>query len=180
MSTIEEMLLTQNSNDYKKLFELIPEIPRQEDKMRFATIAFLCGCPRDQLEQALGQLPFFDAIEQFKTTAAGRSLLGKVVGVLRQNITVEDKCGVVEITRHLLDENIEGWVLTNPATGQVIKQEAVGDVYVFVCGPGNYIEYTGVMDYANKKKSENVEITYGCTCMLRQDELMNEILHLSD
>ena len=180
MSQIEETLLAQNAKDFKKLFELFPEIPRQEDKLRIATIAFLCGCSKEQLEEAVGQMPFLDGLQQFKSTSAGKSLIGKVVNALSKNFTVEEKCPLVQITRTLLDETIDGWDLMNPATGSTIPAEAVGDVYIFVCGPGNYIEYTGLMDYASKKISENIEITYGCTCMQRQEEYLSELMELGD
>ena len=129
--------------------------------------SFLAALKRDQLDNGL----YLEQGLFFKKT----SYIS-----LTSSFTVEEKCPLVQITRTLLDETIDGWDLMNPATGSTIPAEAVGDVYIFVCGPGNYIEYTGLMDYASKKISENIEITYGCTCMQRQEEYLSELMELGD
>ncbi|EAY09549.1 Sec1 family protein [Trichomonas vaginalis G3] len=183
MSDVEESILSQNGVDIRKVTEILNSITKIEDKQRVAAIAYLYGAQLDALEQIAGPMPFLEQLKQFRASnQSSQSVLGKFLRkVASGSGEIEEKVPVVSRTRYLLEDSIDGYTLKNPVTGDVNeKQLQIGDVFVFVVGPGNYIEYAGLMTMANKRKSEGLEISYGCTCMQRPNEFLKDLIQLSE
>jgi hypothetical protein len=73
-------------------------------------------------------------------------------------------------TRAILDGTYEGhaWADGVPLTAR-------GNVYVFVIGPGGYLEYHGLSQLCAREK-----VTFGCTSVPRPSEFMAQLSHIGD
>lgn len=183
MCNIEESILMQKGFRMEEVNELLRSNAKIEDKRRLATIAYMYGANREDMEQLCGPMPFLESLKQFRAAnSLNQSLLGKIMSKVpvgdRSN--VEDKVPVVQKTNDLLSVSTDGFVLKNPVTGKDAKKVPIGDVYVFVVGPGNYVEYAGLMGIAKERSGEDFEISYGCTCMQQPNEFLNDLIQLSE
>ena len=179
----EDMLLQDDAIDVQKLVEFLGTVPEKSDRLRCASIAYLCDVvPNeeiDKVEAAVGQsLEFLpNYFENFKIMQGAKNkgniqrLLKQVSGFgSRSNLNAMfAKLPIVETTRRILEESIDGFTLMNVQTGKVEQPTVIGNVYVFVIGPGSYVEMNGLMEIAQKN---NIELTYGCTAMVQPDEFM--------
>lgn len=184
----EEDLFTQCAFDFNKFIELVRSVPENSDKLRVSTIAYLCDAISpdefDRLHEAVGSdISFLKSLDQFKImTKAGKGYLNRVLkhvsglGSQTDSNAVAEKLPVVETTRRLLNDSIEGFKIMNPTTGLAEKPDSVGNVYVFVVGPGSYVEYNGLINLGSKSK---MEITYGCTSMLQPKVFMEQIMKMT-
>ena len=81
------------------------------------------------------------------------------------------------MTRRMLEESIDGFCLMNVQTGKTEQPTEIGNVYVFIIGPGNYVEFNGLLALANKNK---LELTYGCTSMMRPNEFLSSLQNIGN
>jgi len=178
---IECDILSQEAVEVPALLKIVSEIPEKDDKLRLLTIAYLCDLiPKEsfsQFEQYVGPIDFLDRLSKFKIMSKKSGFLNKVLRKVGASDSgnLAEKLPVVQTTNKLLKESIDGFRLMNPLTGKAEDPEPIGNVYVFIVGPGNYLEYQGLMELASK---ERIEITYGCTSILRPSEFLQGLAEM--
>ncbi|KAH0787784.1 protein sly1 [Histomonas meleagridis] len=178
----EEDIFLQNGVDLPKLIDFVKTIPNDNDKLRLVSIAYLYNIIpnneiqtiEDIIDQSLEFLPnYFENFKIAKSNNKGniQKLLKHVSGFgSKSNLNeMYQQLPIVETTRRILEENIDGFNLMNIQTGKIEQPTEIGNVYVFVIGPGSYVEMNGLMDIAQKN---NIELTYGCTAMIQPNEFM--------
>ena len=171
------MVLQPGSVDINKLIDFLKTVPEQMDKLRLATFAFLCQVfTIDQIEkvQTEGQieksLNFLTRLNDFRIEFKQGYKIANIIrsvspfGSQSDSNALAEKLPVVATTKRLLEESIDGFTLSNPINSVSNPNEDIGNVYVFIIGPGNYVEYNGLLELGRQKK---LEITYGCTSMMR-------------
>jgi hypothetical protein len=77
---------------------------------------------------------------------------------------------VAQTVKNVISGNFDGFVW-----GDGGGVRPYGHVYVFVIGPGSYLEYNGVMEVAGSEKA-----TYGCTSIPRPSEFMEQFQRIGD
>ncbi|OHT12159.1 Sec1 family protein [Tritrichomonas foetus] len=180
----EEDIVLQSTVDVHKLIDFLRSLPDTKDKLRLATFAFLCKVfSKDQIsivQDAVGaSLDFLIRFDSFRIDLKKdykiASMLRSVspFGSQSDSNALAEKLPVVETTRRLLEESIEGFQLINPLTSSSNPNENIGNVYVFVIGPGNYTEFNGLCELGRQR---NIEITYGCTSMMRPNEFLDALM----
>ncbi|KAH0792791.1 sec1 family domain-containing protein 1 [Histomonas meleagridis] len=186
---IEEDMISNAGVTLDKLIETLQSIPEKSDRLRCASIAFLCDViPHNELqrvEEIVGEsLEFLNnyfersKIIQHQNKGYVGRLLNKVgeFGSQFDSSAVAEKLPIVEKVRKIIEESIEGYILRNPLTGKT-EPSPIGSVFVFVIGPGSYVEYNGLQ---NLGKRNNLEITYGCTSLVRPDDFMEMMKKLGN
>ena len=182
MFKFEEDVILQ-SVDLNKLIDFLKTIPDVKDKLRLATFAFLAKVySRDQIPQvqdvvgtSLDFLVRYDCFRiDFKKDHRIASMLRSVspFGLQSDSNALAEKLPVVSTVKRLLEESIDGFQLINPISSSTNPNEMIGNVYVFVIGPGNYTEYNGLLELGKQK---NIEITYGCTSMMRPCDFIDAL-----
>ncbi|KAK8880803.1 Sec1 domain containing protein 1 [Tritrichomonas musculus] len=179
----EDIVLQPGSVDVTKLTDFLITIPEQKDRIRLATFAYLCKVfSIDQIEtvrtqgQIESNLNFLTRYDSFKIEfKKGYKLVNFIqnvspFGSQSESSALAEKLPVIETTKRLLMDNIDGFKLQNPIGSNTNPNEEIGNVYVFIVGPGNYVEYNGLMELGKQK---NIEITYGCTSMMRPSDFID-------
>ena len=187
----EEDMFLQNGIDTRKLIEFLETIPNEKDRIRCASIGYLCNIiPNNEIknvENVVGSsLDFLtNYCEKFKiiTSSNKKGNIGKLLSHVGRFGTKNDfnelaeKLPIVEMTRRMLEESIDGFCLMNVQTGKTEQPTEIGNVYVFIIGPGNYVEFNGLLALANKNK---LELTYGCTSMMRPNEFLSSLQNIGN
>ena len=82
---------------------------------------------------------------------------------------------VPTIVKDVLEGEVDGFCDQDGRSYQEFDEYK--NVYVFVVGPGSYVEYNGLMYMAQKM---DVNVTYGCTSIPRPSELMSQLMRFSE
>jgi hypothetical protein len=77
---------------------------------------------------------------------------------------------VAQTVKKIISRDLNGFVW-----GDGGDVRPYGHIYVFVIGPGSYLEYNGVMEVAGPEKA-----TYGCTSIPRPSEFMEQFRRIDD
>ncbi|KAK8854008.1 Sec1 domain containing protein 1 [Tritrichomonas musculus] len=181
----EDIVLHPGTVDVTKLIEFLKTIPEQKDRVRLATFAFICKVFEiDQIErvQIEGQIDsdlrflkrYNDRKIDFKKDNKITSIIKSVplLGSQSDSNAFAEKIPVVDTTKRLCMGRIEGFDYKNPINSTSDLSEGVGNVYVFIIGPGNYVEYNGLMELG---RQNNIDITYGCTSMMRPCDFIESL-----
>lgn len=182
---LEEDCFLQKDIDIETIVNTLREVPEQIDKLRFVTIAFLCGIIDkshfDRLSSVVGcSLSFLShSFEQFKIRTKSREhVLGKLwsrIAGQHDDNAVASSLPVPTMVKSILDGELEGFCDQNEK--QLYQLHDFDKVYVFIVGPGSYVEYNGLMYAA---ESLNVNVTYGCTSIPRPSEMMTQMMRFGD
>jgi hypothetical protein len=160
----------------------LARITDPNDRLRLITVAHLCDVVGDRelgdLAQDIdmGFLTTFDSqwkIRNRNRTGQGfqreRSLWGSVMAA-DDETPVAVSLPVAQTVKNVISGNFDELVW-----GDGGRVRPYGHVYVFVIGPGSYLEYNGVMEVAGNEKA-----TYGCTSIPRPSEFMEQFQRIGD
>lgn len=184
----EEDMFVRSDVTVDKLINMLNSTPEKIDKLRCAAIAYFCNIIQKddfkRIEEIIGEsLSFLDNYyNSFKFgNKRGTGYVGRIlkhVGGQYTSNSVSQRLPVVEKTRRIIEESIEGYTLKNPLTGKnEDPNQKMGSIFVFVIGSGNYVEYSGLQSLA---RDNNIEITYGCTSLTRPNDFLDVLMHMND
>jgi hypothetical protein len=157
--------------------KLLPDIPDAIDRLRLVTIAYLSDIiPDDQIigfSELVGRNLTFLSESPPELKIRSRpapGYLAQLFGGQNDDMAVAVSRPIATMTRELLEGKYDGW---HWADGAPLQNR--GNVYVFVIGPGSYLEYHGISQLCGK---ENV--TFGCTSVPQPADFMAQFSHIAD
>jgi hypothetical protein len=168
--------------EIEKIRELVMQVPDVIDRLRLVTVAYLCHViPDDVILSFAGEtdrdLSFLkDCLGNFKLGNRAEpgflaTLFNLSSGQNEDNDIVKN-LPIPRMTRKILDGNRDGFTWADGGRGEPGKY---GNVYVFVIGPGSYLEYHGIQQLCDK-----ANVTFGCTSVPRPSEFMTQLSHIGD
>jgi hypothetical protein len=177
---LESDIFLQRRVAFDAIREVLQQVKEPLDKLRFVTIALLwdaiTGEQLAELAPELGADTAFlrDCVAQHRIgKKPNQRYLTKLWSSLSrqgQENAVAASLPVAQYTRDIIDGNLESFTWGGrPITGPR------GNLYIFVIGPGSYVEYCGVMQAAGKES-----VTYGCTSMLTPNTIMEQLRRIGD
>ena len=182
---MEEDCFLQRSVELESIVNLLREVPDETDKLRFVAIAYMCDVIGkehfERLSSVVGRpLDFLDQyFNSFKIRTKSKEhylgkLWSKIAGQNDDN-AVASSLPIPTIFKSVLEGELDGFCDQDKKPIHHIGE--VTNVYVFVVGPGSYVEYNGLMYAA---ESLGVNVTYGCTSIPRPSEMMSQLTHFGD
>jgi hypothetical protein len=177
---LESDIFLQRRVSFEAMRAVLQQVREPVDRLRFVAIAHFWDALTD--EQLAELAPDVGAdiaflrdcarvhkIQKKPTQGYLTKLWSSLSGPGQEN-AVPASLPVAQYTRDILDGNLDGFQWGGrPLAGPR------GNLYIFVIGPGSYVEYNGVMQAAGKES-----VTYGCTSMLTPNAIMEQLRRIGD
>lgn len=162
---------------YPQIHELLNSITNQSDRIRLIAIAYFYDYINEEIlssfetEYSLN-LSFLQMLASFKVAQKKhRGFVENVLGRFNGNDDYENVMShfpVVDDVRKFLDGDRNNYTCLNTKTGTDNNNyQFNGHIYLFIVGPGCHPEFDGICRLNKEKQLEGVEITYGCTKVLK-------------
>ena len=162
------------------ILSMLQNTPDENDRLRFITIAYLCDYLSNEDLQDLSKfapsgLAFLDSyLGGFKIrNRKKQSYFAQLISDVSDQDSIT-AFPIAAVTREILKGHLDGFC---DESGHQIRQlKNFSSVFVFVIGPGSYIEYNGAVSISNELPTLN--ITYGCTSIPRPSDFMSQLMRI--